>query len=932
MKFLSRLAGVMVLIGMTMLVGCRLVGDFGKGGDSPANATSATNLLTGTVVLAKDVDTGLLAGIRGALASGTTLGKEIPFTGLTAQVFSYGQGASLAITLPVMVSASGTFSLSVPNTMGNLYVRVTNASETLILGTVVNDPAAVTAVSVTEESTAISFVVLAADGSGKFLRGTDVESQLSGNQFRAIVNLVAAGLGDLSKGTSLTGTDTLVTTAAGLVTAQTAGTATGTGTGTGTGTLPLQQWPANILAATPLSSPVLAALAGQHGQTARNALVSLSGTDLDAVVRAAVAVGIDLSAMTPAEAASDPVIQMALRVGTPLVFENTGALTAFLSGITEILSNTGGNEAGAVMAAALGMGVSSQITVVIPTGYAGQFEMLCLGVDPWKPDLSLASMTAFNASGLPILVPSASKTADLARWANTVPATGDLVNMVNTAFSRSSRQSTRSLRSIRASTAEMPAKITKKEFLIKWPEFVWYPRDRGQDFVIQCSIRAQLFQGEGGSKKWLRVIADDGENTAGFLNRGALYFKERDDKGYFQAGFHLELKTDSWLQFERRSPGDSDTGVHAVRLKNYSPKMTKSSTAFDVDYVEDGTRKSWTSSEEREFNADEFRGFSAYDKGLWVWDLMLVEKDYYGETLRLDATSKRPDYEQGTYDWQNMCSHDGHGDFNTHRVEWPMRVSRGTNQEGFHPRIQVCYSVVADESRTARFAMRQKQTVWNVWSEYNAGPEDFKNEYSAEITREFFVNFSKSSVKAPIWATNTYGNPGAKRVMQDDGNLVIYSSDGRAIWSSGTNGNPDAKLVMQEDGNLVIYGRKAIWSTNTAGRSGTVKRFKDGNLSLERRDERDDVVRIVWQTNTGGHPGSTITMQSDGNLVIYDQAGGVLWASNTSGNPGAYDVLQRDGNYVIYVDVPIWATGTSGNPGAYDVMQNDGNYVIYTKN
>lgn len=893
--------------------------NFTQGGGTGGNV-----VLPGKITLGNDVETGLLASVHHSVASGTALGQTIPFSGLKAQGFSYLPGVTTAITLPVDVSGSGTFSMSVPNS-NNLYVRVFNASGTLDLMAVVNTPSAVTPVEVSERSTALGLVVLACNAMGKNVGASAVESQLSQNVLNAILNLIINGLKDTTNGTKSVSTDTLITTAVGMVSVPT------NGTGTETATQPSSVWPATIMAVTPLSSPVLAALAGQYGQTARTTLVSLSGTDLDAAVRAAVAVGIDLSALTPEEAASDPLIKMALRVGTPLVFENSGALTAFLSGATGGLVNTGGNEPGAVIAAALGVGVSSQIAVAIPSGYSGQMELLCLGVDPGKPDLSLFSLEAFNASGLPALTHSASKTVGLSTWDNAIPQTGDLVQLINTALSNSVRQNFRALPSIRAATDGMPAKITKKEFLIKWPEFVWYPRGRGQDFVIQCSIRAQLFQGEGGTKKWLRLIVDDGGNTSGFLNRGSLYFTDRDDKGYFQAGFNLELKPDDWLKFESRSPGDSSTGVHAVRLKEYSPNMTRSSTAFDVDYVDNGSNMTWTSREEREYNADEFRGLAAQERGSWVWDLMLVEKDYYGDTLRLDATSKRPDFERGTYYWENMCSDDGQGALNTHRVEWPLRVSRGTNQEGFHPKVQACYSVPAQETRTARISMRQKQQVWNVWSEYNLGPEDFKNEYQAEIMRELFVDFNQSSAKAPLWSTNTYGNPGAKRVMQDDGNLVIYSSDGRALWSSSTNGNPGAKLVMQDDGNLVIYGRKAIWSTNTAGYSGAAKIFSDGNLFLVWKERSGGDRRTIWQTNTGGHPGSTLKMQDDGNLVIYDQNGKALWASNTAGNPGAYDVMQSDGNYVIYVDTPIWSTGTDGNPGAYDVMQDDGNYVIYSK-
>jgi hypothetical protein len=54
--------------------------------------------------------------------------------------------------------------------------------------------------------------------------------------------------------------------------------------------------------------------------------------------------------------------------------------------------------------------------------------------------------------------------------------------------------------------------------------------------------------------------------------------------------------------------------------------------------------------------------------------------------------------------------------------------------------------------------------------------------------------------------------------MQDDGNLVQYSRDGRAMWASNTAGHYGAELRVQDDCNVVIYDRgQAIWHTNTAG-------------------------------------------------------------------------------------------------------------------
>ncbi|QEV64436.1 hypothetical protein CP982_03520 [Streptomyces spectabilis] len=86
-----------------------------------------------------------------------------------------------------------------------------------------------------------------------------------------------------------------------------------------------------------------------------------------------------------------------------------------------------------------------------------------------------------------------------------------------------------------------------------------------------------------------------------------------------------------------------------------------------------------------------------------------------------------------------------------------------------------------------------------------------------------------------------------------------------------------ARLVMQSDGNLVIY---------------------------------DEFNRARWATGTVGR-GWTMRFQEDGNLVVYTRSGRAAWASNTDGHPGSRLVIQDDGNVVIYDGSrAIWASGT----------------------
>ncbi len=924
-------------------LGCRLIGGYGNDPEVNVGGGEAT-VLTGSVALTGDVEQGLLAGVRGGLASGTSIGKQIPFSGLKAQLFSYEAGATVTLTLPVDVSASGTFSLAGNGFPKNLFVRVFNSSGTLVLLAVVNSPVSGTTITVSERSTAIGLVIVAAAGSKKLLLASDVEAQVSQNVLSAITTLIAAGLRDPVAGTGGLQNSALVTTAAD----QTKPMSTGGGTASPTG----PTWPANVLAGTALNSPVLAALAGQYGQTARAALASLSASDLDQAVRAAVAVGIDLSAMTPAEAAANPLIQMALRVGTPIVFENLGALTQL-----PIPGGTG--DSVAAMAAALGMGIRAQIALAVPSNYAGQTELYCFGGDGTLPVLPLGVVTGVaTPSGLPIVSTDTTKLPGISTWSFPLPSASQMAGTIKTLLGSSLRQQRIPNGSIRGSVSAPPLPlpqasvsgtpptgVTKKEFVIKWGEFVWYPRDRGQDFVIQCSLRVQMFQGQGGEKKWVRFIVDDAGSTAGFLNRGALYFRSDHDKGYFIGGAQVKLTTpDSWVTLEQSHPAHVNAGIppdgpNNIPASEYHPAPTTSVTAFDVDYLENGVRKTWRSEESRQFQMDEFE-LNPGTGAEWNWRLFLCYAPDHGdnnETKRirkLGYLSDRPGSRGQVYwDWGYMAEDVGDNTSfafeHDQTIGWPMRMSRGTDQTAFHPQVQACYSVTGNETRSTQFTLRLVQEVWNVWSDDH--DHDYRAVYSAQLDRGVSVDFQRMKGSSPIWATNTSGNPGARKVMQSDGNLVIYSQDGRALWASNTGGSNGAKgavLEMQSDGNLVIYSRKALWATNTSGNPGAYKRFQsDGNLVIYSSDGRP-----LWASGTSGNPGATCTMQGDGNLVIKAQDGRVLWAAGTGGNNGAKDIMQDDGNYVIYDNRPVWASNTSGNPGAYDVMQNDGNYVIYAGN
>lgn len=71
--------------------------------------------------------------------------------------------------------------------------------------------------------------------------------------------------------------------------------------------------------------------------------------------------------------------------------------------------------------------------------------------------------------------------------------------------------------------------------------------------------------------------------------------------------------------------------------------------------------------------------------------------------------------------------------------------------------------------------------------------------------------------------------------------------------------------------------------------------------------------------------------QRDGNLVLYGPSG-PLWATGTSGQSVGFVSLQGDGNLVVYNGAikPVWASATNGKPVQRLLVQNDGNVVMYS--
>ncbi|GAC1473861.1 MAG: hypothetical protein PVSMB7_28310 [Chloroflexota bacterium] len=176
---------------------------------------------------------------------------------------------------------------------------------------------------------------------------------------------------------------------------------------------------------------------------------------------------------------------------------------------------------------------------------------------------------------------------------------------------------------------------------------------------------------------------------------------------------------------------------------------------------------------------------------------------------------------------------------------------------------------------------------------------------------------------------------------------TLVSGQGLTMGQSITSPNGNFSATVQRDGNLVVSSPTGpIWSSLTWTYPGAhLSMQSDGNLVLYGKDHS-----AIWNTRTYGQPGAYLTIGNDGNLVLYSSSDRPLWSirqpmrdrlrsgdalqSNwiRSADGRYYLFMQGDGNLVLYTNqrVPLWNTHTEGHPGAYAIMQSDGNLVVYT--
>ena len=260
--------------------------------------------------------------------------------------------------------------------------------------------------------------------------------------------------------------------------------------------------------------------------------------------------------------------------------------------------------------------------------------------------------------------------------------------------------------------------------------------------------------------------------------------------------------------------------------------------------------------------------------------------------------------------------------------------------------------VMQTDGNLVLYYQSQADPLWDSATDGNPGA------YAVLQTDGNFVVYAKAGGNgaSALWATTTPGEaPVANLVLQTDGNLVLYGTNPGgapfAAWSTATENrrgyelqtgqvlepgqyleskNGEYGLEMGTGGVLVLFRtengntqgayRCPLWSEPAVTGVSPVTYEYDTTNPIGTTPAQSTVAVGAYPYTSGDTvtetpvPNSYLTMQTDGNLVMYSVGTDPNdpWASGTTANPGAYAKLGTDGNFVVYSTTgpALWSTYT----------------------
>ena len=189
---------------------------------------------------------------------------------------------------------------------------------------------------------------------------------------------------------------------------------------------------------------------------------------------------------------------------------------------------------------------------------------------------------------------------------------------------------------------------------------------------------------------------------------------------------------------------------------------------------------------------------------------------------------------------------------------------------------------------------------------------------------------------------------GARLVVQEDGDVVLYCRHNHVRWSSGTKGKNIRGLCNRSDGRLALYAKDGgeLWGTGMAS-------WHRHNISVQLQDRphgmallldtevivQDDRLVAGEYLRTGECLPSPngkyeLTIDNTDQLVVRRTKDQRVRCTNGVKTPESASLyLQPDGNAVIYAKdgrTVLWASKTGGNEGKYELaVTNEGILQLY---
>jgi hypothetical protein len=197
------------------------------------------------------------------------------------------------------------------------------------------------------------------------------------------------------------------------------------------------------------------------------------------------------------------------------------------------------------------------------------------------------------------------------------------------------------------------------------------------------------------------------------------------------------------------------------------------------------------------------------------------------------------------------------------------------------------------------------------------------NGYQTWKPNEVFMGTDYPQNRPSPFADNSWANP-ARIALQESS--VAPGDSGTFSFSLTA---PAAAGSYRECFALVAEGKTWLFGPSLCYNIDVVAPAADSNTDNINLSSGSTLNVGSYLMSPSTH--SVLSMQGDGNLVVYSNAE-PKWNSSTGGSGADHLVMQTDGNLVLYTasGVPKWFTNTSGNPGAKLVIQSDGNLVLYS--